>query len=107
MSDDRNRINVTLSDNDLFEIKEVASFLGIKPTRVVYECLKVGLPTVLKNGQDKLSALTWAKHRKRNEQRSWVQEDLIDSVEIVKPEKAKSFQQKKVEARRAKKKKSR
>lgn len=52
MADDRNRVSVTLTDLEFQDLKGVAESLGLKPTRVVYDCIKMALPHVLQTGME-------------------------------------------------------
>ena len=47
MTDLRNRISITLTDAEYAEVVAASEIMGIKPTRVVYECVKGGLSGVL------------------------------------------------------------
>jgi len=51
MADLRNRVSITLTNAEFEQVKALAQILGIKPTRVVYEALKEGMPLILSKGQ--------------------------------------------------------
>jgi hypothetical protein len=43
MTTSRNRISISLSDGEYEQILAVADVLGVKPTRVVHDCLSANL----------------------------------------------------------------
>lgn len=96
MSDDRNRISITLTDAERAEIDAVASVLGIKATRVVYECTKVGLTLVLEAGQKKKNQIELAQFLKN-------QSDWTDQPKTkAKAEKPRTNNQRKQDAKKKK-----
>jgi hypothetical protein len=68
----RNRISVTLSDVEMAEIEQVAELLGVKPTRVVYDCVKSGLSGLLDKSQGLATKIRDAKRQKS--QVDWAEE---------------------------------
>lgn len=65
MADDRNRVSITLTHSERAEVEAVADVLGIKPTRVVYECVKAGMGIVLESGQKMQRQIDYAQHLKK------------------------------------------
>jgi hypothetical protein len=55
MADARNRVSITLTDSEMEQVKALSQILGIKPTRVVYEALKAGMPLIF-NKEKQFSA---------------------------------------------------
>lgn len=74
MASDRNRISITLTDHERDEIDAVSGVLGIKATRVVYECVKFGLTAVLDAGLKKNQQIALAQHVSK--QIDWTAEQL-------------------------------
>lgn len=58
----RNRISISLTDAEFAEIQSLADLLGIKPTRCVYEAVKLGVPQLVKSYNataQSVNALKW------------------------------------------------
>ncbi len=100
MADTRNRISITVTDTELAAIEEVGTILGLRPTRVVYECVKYGLDGILEHAQRMQQQILIARQTRS-------QVDWTETAPKPAAQPKQSFQQKKVEARKAKKKKSR
>lgn len=66
MADVRNRISITLTDLEKDEIDQIASVLGVKSTRCVYEALKAGLPILVKQAQVSQSNIGFLKRASEN-----------------------------------------
>lgn len=95
MADYRNRISITLSDAERAEIDAVAGVLGIKSTRVVYECVKAGLTNVLESGQMVKKKIEFAQHLQK-------QLDWTNQADLKKSDKPKTFQLRKAQAKKKK-----
>lgn len=52
MKNTRNRVSITLTDSEMEQVKALSKILGVKPTRVVYEALKEGMPLILRKNQE-------------------------------------------------------
>lgn len=65
----RTRINLTLTDGEYSQITAVADILGIKPTRVVYDCLTSNLAGYLEEKQKLQKDIQFAKMFKTQTER--------------------------------------
>lgn len=99
MADDRNRISVTLSDTEYAQVLGVAQILGMKPTSVVHDCLQFGLTGFLDHKRKQASIIQFAASLAEQEKEG------AGSVQVKKKpvRKAKTFNQRKLEARQKKK----
>jgi len=57
----RNRVGVTFTDAEFYDVNEVARLLGTKPTKVVYECVRRSLGQVLEDGEKRRQAVEAVK----------------------------------------------
>ena len=61
MADVRNRVSITLTDSEMEQVKILSERLGIKPTRVVYEALKEGMPLIFNKNKKFSSELSYGE----------------------------------------------
>jgi len=99
MAGERNRISVTLNDTDYAQVLGVAQMLDMKPTRVVFECLQFGLPGYMEHKRKLSSAIRLQSVIAEQEKEA----DRSAQVKKKPVRKAKTFNQRKLEARQKKK----
>lgn len=84
MADLRNRVSITLTDPEKAQVDGLAHILGIKPTRVVYEALKEGMPLILAKGQKLTNDMALARQLREWSQTDW---DSSEKISVKKKKK--------------------